>query len=140
MSSRNPQLGSIALQSPSSETQTVRITPATCNDLSLFKSILKEYRKLDDGITMRLNRAQAFIRDQERERTSPGPDSIQNQACIAVWRELMGNWKRRTQLINYCVSVVDESIAENKDLAERSDNPAEQRRAQATSYAEEVKV
>ncbi|EAU84775.2 hypothetical protein CC1G_00294 [Coprinopsis cinerea okayama7 len=88
---------------------------------------------------MRLNRAQAFIRDQERERTSPGPDSIQNQACIAVWRELMGNWKRRTQLINYCVSVVDESIAENKDLAERSDNPAEQRRAQATSYAEEVK-
>ena len=42
-------------------------------------AILKEYRRLDDGITMRINRANALIRDEEREKAVPGTETVQNQ-------------------------------------------------------------
>ena len=139
MPTRNPQLGSLALQGPSSEMQTVRVTSATCQDLSLFKSILTEYRRLDDGITMRLNRANALIRDEERERGVPGAESVQNQACAAVLKELQENWKRRTQLINYCASVHDENLATNRKTERESVSPSDQRKAQAAAFSDEVK-
>ncbi|TFK28751.1 hypothetical protein FA15DRAFT_664795 [Coprinopsis marcescibilis] len=136
MPSRYPELGSLALQAPSNASQTVRVTPATCRDLSLFKVILKEYRKLDDTIVMRLNRANALVRDQERERASP-TGNIQNQACTAVWKELTENWKRRTQLIDYCATIVDQPGAENSEREAKT--PAEIRKAQAAAYPDQVK-
>ncbi|KAH6914919.1 caffeine-induced death protein 2-domain-containing protein [Coprinopsis sp. MPI-PUGE-AT-0042] len=139
MPTRNPQLGSLALQGPSAETQTIRVTAATCQDLSLFKSILKEYRRLDDGITMRLNRANALTRDEERERGGTGIESVQNQACAAVLKELLDNWKRRTQLINYCVSIHDENLVTNKKTEREAVSPSDQRKAQAAAFSDEVK-
>lgn len=50
--------------------------------------ILREYRRLDDTITMRLNRANAAMRDRDRLEDSGG--NIQNVACLNVWRELVG--------------------------------------------------
>jgi hypothetical protein len=61
-------------------------------DLLLIVDILKEYRRLDDTIIMRLNRANALARDADRERQGAGPDNSQNQACIVVWRELVGKY------------------------------------------------
>jgi len=52
--------------------------------------ILREYRKLDDTITMRLNRANAAMRDQERTQDGLGGENVQNQACAYIWRELVG--------------------------------------------------
>ena len=50
---------------------------------------MKEYRKLDDSITMRLNRTIAQYRDIDR--ASPtGKSTVEDQACLQVWRELVG--------------------------------------------------
>jgi hypothetical protein len=52
--------------------------------------ILREYRRLDDTITMRLNRANATVRDRQREHESGAQGNVQNQACGYLWRELVG--------------------------------------------------
>lgn len=50
---------------------------------------MKEYRKLDDSITMRLNRTIAQYRDMDR--VGPvGKGTVEDQACLQVWRELVG--------------------------------------------------
>lgn len=110
--SKQPQLGSLAIQAPT-HPQIVHVSPSTCHDLSLFKGntilafrfslnmsqilpseILREYRRLDDTITMRLNRANATMRDQERMRDSTGNGNVQEQACLSMWRELVGEFLR----------------------------------------------
>ena len=52
--------------------------------------ILKEYRRLDDTILMRLNRANAAVRDHERVHRETGGGTVQDQACASLWRELVG--------------------------------------------------
>ena len=50
---------------------------------------MNQYRKLDDTITMRLNRTNAQFRDLDRN-GSAGKGSIQDQACAHLWKELVG--------------------------------------------------
>ena len=102
-----PPLGSLAVQAPV-PTQTVHVTASTCHNISLFKGthydcypestglnawtdLMKEYRKLDDSITMRLNRTIAQYRDMDRI-GSAGKGTVEDQACLQVWRELVGSW------------------------------------------------
>lgn len=54
--------------------------------------ILKEYRRLDDTIVMRLNRANAAMRDQDRMHGLREGNSLQDQACEYIWRELVGEF------------------------------------------------
>ncbi|KAG6919440.1 hypothetical protein DXG01_006323 [Tephrocybe rancida] len=135
MPTKQPQLGSLALQTPLSP-RMVRVEPGTCHDLSLFKGnllfprpcanpyntrdaeILREYRRLDDSITMRLNRANAAMRDSSRLDNSSG--NIQDRACLNVWRELSLNEKR---------SLVEDEMKDN----------ANKREMQGHIYAEQVK-
>jgi len=109
-SNYSPKLGSVALQGPSPHLQTVHVSPSTCQDLSLFKGvlrlraawrltcslsetdILREYRRLDDTVTMRLNRANAAMRDQQREHDKSSRENVQNQACAYLWHELVGQF------------------------------------------------
>ncbi|KXN86261.1 Coiled-coil domain-containing protein 58 [Leucoagaricus sp. SymC.cos] len=137
-SKHSTPLGSLALQGPSPNSQTVHVSPSTCQDLSLFKDILREYRRLDDTIAMRLNRANATMRDQQREHNSSG-ESVQNQACAYLWRELVENWKRRTQLVEYCSAVVDQPMKEKREALEKTDDPREQRKIQSAIFAAQVK-
>ena len=51
--------------------------------------LLKEYRKLDDAVTMRINRTTAQFRDRDRSGAS-GKGSVQEQACAYLWKELVG--------------------------------------------------
>ena len=55
----------------------------------LLVELLKEYRKLDDTVTMRINRTTAQFRDRDRIGPS-GKGSIQEQACSYLWQELVG--------------------------------------------------
>ncbi|KAG6814170.1 hypothetical protein H0H92_000846 [Tricholoma furcatifolium] len=153
MPTKQPQLGSLAIQAPQSP-QTVHVQPGTCHDLSAFKEILREYRRLDDTITMRLNRANAAMRDSDRVDNSS--ENIQDRACLNVWRELVGlvhplvtkavvhessgNWKRRTTLVEYCVLVMDESLKEKRSVVEEEtlDN-ATKRKIQGHIIEEQVK-
>jgi len=118
MPPREPLLGSLAVQSPSQSSQLVHVSPATCHNLSLFKELLKEYRKLDDAVTMRINRTTAQFRDRDRLGAS-GKGSVQEQACGYLWKELVVNWKRRAEIIDYCVKVVDDA-----QVGHRSDHRA----------------
>jgi hypothetical protein len=51
------------------------------------------------------------------------------------------NWKRRTEMINYCVDIVDQSMdgKRKSSTSEEGDARAE-RKAQAVMFADEVKV
>ena len=98
------------------------------------------------------------MRDKDRIQGHSGTASVQDQACESIWRELVGessachrfygthistpaNWKRRTQLVEFCVSVVDQSITDNRNAMEsESLDPASQRKIQGDIFAEEVKV
>ncbi len=55
----------------------------------LSVELLKEYRKLDDTVTMRINRTTAQFRDRDRMGAS-GKGSVQEQACSYLWQELVG--------------------------------------------------
>ena len=57
--------------------------------LTLPKDLLREYRRLDDTITMRLNRSNAHFRDRDREGLG-GKGSIQDRACAYIWKDLVG--------------------------------------------------
>ena len=126
------------------------------------EDLLREYRRLDDTITMRLNRSNAQIRDRDRQGLS-GKGSVQDRACAYIWKELVGelfgpvshsrgviwltcvivseNWKRRTEIVDYCVHVVDQSMSEkHKVLDEREGDAKAKRKTQAELFADEVKV
>lgn len=166
---------SLASQVPS-QTQTIRVSPSTCHNLSIFKGachinifskpsdlcfqsldILKEYRRIDDTIIMRLNRANATARDQERSHRGSGGGTIQDQACASLWRELtgmslpmagidylfseLGHWKRRSELLEYCTTVVDQALIEKrKTLEDQAQNPTSRREIQGAVFQDEVKV
>ncbi|KAI4524193.1 hypothetical protein K525DRAFT_360963 [Schizophyllum commune Loenen D] len=137
MAPQQPQLGSLAVQAPSLNPKVVHVSKSTCTDISLFKDLLREYRKLDDSINMRLNRATAAARDQARE--SSGRKAADDQACENIWAELVANWKRRTTLIGYCVFVVDESIdSKRSQISEKQADSAAQRRIKGEMYSDEV--
>ncbi|KAL0949974.1 hypothetical protein HGRIS_009989 [Hohenbuehelia grisea] len=89
MPSNQPQLGSLAVQAPLLTPQIVHVSRTTCHDLSLFKELLKEYRRLDDSIVMRINRTNAQFRDKDR--LDPVKGNLQDQACAQVWKELIAH-------------------------------------------------
>lgn len=90
--SKSPPLGSLAVQAPSLHPQLVHVSPATCHNLSLFKDLLREYRRLDDTINMRLNRTNAQFRDRDREGKSKG--NVQDETCMYIWQSLVGMFRR----------------------------------------------
>ncbi|KZP17284.1 hypothetical protein FIBSPDRAFT_793362 [Athelia psychrophila] len=138
MASNTPTSGSLAVQAPSLTPQLVHVSSATCHNLSLFKDLLREYRRLDDTIVMRLNRTNAQFRDRDRE--GKGKGNVQDQACLYMWRSLVENWKRRTEIVSYCVGVVDKAMDEKRQIISDSpSDPARQRAAQSALYGDEVK-
>ena len=51
------------------------------------------------------------------------------------------NWSRRTDIVNYCVGVLDESVeAKRQSILDAGDDASAQRKARGALYAEEVKV
>ena len=107
---------------------------------------------------MRLNRANAAVRDHERTQRETGGGTVQDQACASLWRELvgtsfdqwlefdylslkLGNWKRRTELLEYCTTVVDQALIEKQSTLEgQARDPASRRKVQGTLFKDEVKV
>ncbi|KAE9410481.1 hypothetical protein BT96DRAFT_805218 [Gymnopus androsaceus JB14] len=136
----SPPLGSLAIQAPSLTPQIIHVDPRTCLDLSLFKAVVREYRALDDTINMRLNRTTALMQDQERQKTQRGKMSVEEGACARVWQEMVANWGRRKQLVEYCVGVVDQSTkAKQEILDDETSSPSAIRKARAEKYSQEVK-
>ena len=53
-----------------------------------FLDVVREYRKVDDGITMRMNRNGALFRDRTREGRSLS--GSEEESCAYFWKELVG--------------------------------------------------
>ncbi|KZV61007.1 hypothetical protein PENSPDRAFT_554736, partial [Peniophora sp. CONT] len=142
MAPKSPILGSLAVQAPTLAPRIVHVDASVCHDLSVFKELMNEYRKLDDAITMRMNRTTAQFRDRDREGTV-GKGTVQAQACEYLWRDLVENWKRREAIIEYCVDVVDRSVEQKRTALEQGYSDAAderiQRRIRGEMYAHETK-
>ena len=51
------------------------------------------------------------------------------------------NWKRRTEIVEYCVNVVDQSMSEKHKVLDGLEGDARaKRKTQAELFADEVKV
>ncbi|KZP00182.1 hypothetical protein CALVIDRAFT_595581 [Calocera viscosa TUFC12733] len=141
MSRQQPVLGSKAIYTPPFSNVIAHVTPSTCFQLSLFRDLMRDLRKADDSISMRMNRNSAQFRDLARERGINGNN--EQEACAYFWRELMVKWKGRTDIIDYCIQVVDTAAEEKRQrLAGKStlgelDEDLE-RRTRGELYADEV--
>ncbi|KAI5120681.1 hypothetical protein M0805_006970 [Coniferiporia weirii] len=141
MPSRQPVLGSQSIYTPSPNTKSVSVDPSTCHNLSLFKELMREYRKVDDTVIMGLNRTGAQFRDRDRTMGSPSAKSNpEEEACAYFWSDLVSNWKKRTEIIQYCVDIVDQSIDSKREAIEKEDlGPEALSRLKNASFTEEVK-
>ena len=110
--------------------------------------LLRDYRKLDDSITMRLNRAAALAPDENARNMNS------EKACLNLWLELVGksrctsntwylyaaNWTSRKKLIEYCVDVVDHSFEPPANDQQTQQDPRAQRKAKGAHYSDQIKV
>jgi hypothetical protein len=95
--------------------------------------MVKQYRKLDDQIITRLNRAQAQYRDQSRIASSSKVQGSGNeQMCSTLWYEMMcklpwplcwtklnrsAGWAHRQTLLSYCIGTVKASAEDKRPMA-----------------------
>ncbi|EJU06577.1 hypothetical protein DACRYDRAFT_113245 [Dacryopinax primogenitus] len=141
MSRQQPALGARAIFTPPFVNEVAHVTPSTCFQLSLFKDLMRDLRKADDSITMRMNRNTAQFRDLAREK---GVNALSEQeACLYFWRELMAKWKGRADIIDYCVQVVDAAAEEKRQRLQGKSMLGElhedlERRTRGELYADEV--
>lgn len=59
---------------------------------NIFIDLMKEYRRLDDTVTMRLNRATAQFMERDRMSNARKASSAQDEACAYFWTQLVGSW------------------------------------------------
>ena len=53
----------------------------------------------------------------------------------------LGNWKRRTELLEYCTTVVDQALIEKRSTLEsEAQDPTSRRKIQGALFEDEVKV
>lgn len=103
----SPLLGTAYLsQQPSSSTPS--LTPTLCQNLTLFKSLLRTSRAVDDSIILRLNRADALSRRAAEGRAA----GVGERECEGFWRELLGKWEERGAMLGYCEGLASGQINE----------------------------
>ncbi|CDZ98721.1 Annexin [Phaffia rhodozyma] len=105
LSSTTPAIGSQAIYYPPPPSN-LPVTPSTCLDISLFKQVIKEWRKADDSIIIRLNRSSARSRDESRSSSSSSGLSS-DAGCAAAFADMVSTWSNRATILDYCTSVVD---------------------------------
>ncbi|OCF40919.1 hypothetical protein I317_05278 [Kwoniella heveanensis CBS 569] len=102
---------------PAPPPKQVTVTAETCYNLGVFRDIVRQYRKLDDQIIIRLNRAQAQLRDQDRISggdKSLGSSSGAEAMCLKMWTEMMAGWAHRQTLLSFCSQTVSANLDEKK--------------------------
>jgi len=116
----------------------ITVSPSTCFQLSLFKDVMKQYRKLDDTIIIRLNRASAQLSDNNRTHHLP-TTSGSEESCLLLWREMIAGWEHRQTVLNYCVNIVDTSLNQKRKSLEGQESGLDAKReAQNALFLEEV--
>ncbi|CAD6582379.1 MAG: hypothetical protein TREMPRED_003269 [Tremellales sp. Tagirdzhanova-0007] len=127
---------------PSPPPRQVTISAETCFNLSLFRDMVKQYRRLDDQIITRLNRASAQLRDQSRL-SHPGPSSWTRGSsareetsegaegmCFRMWGEMMAGWAHRQTLLSFCLQTLESSLDSKRP---QGTSPSDERLAASPS-------
>lgn len=124
------------------------VSPSVCLSLMEFKGrsvpdsdLLRQFRSLDDGVTLRMNRSNARSRDTG---ASAPPSLLQHHntrfssasaldlgkstygsengsVCQAFWRELADVWMRREDTIRYCIAINQAAQTSNQPVAHPDD-------------------
>ncbi|CCU99071.1 unnamed protein product [Malassezia sympodialis ATCC 42132] len=101
------------------------VTPSLCLSLVEFKDMLRQFRAVDDSVTLRLNRAFAHSRDRgtslppsllmqhdKSYSSSTATDlgrstysSVSETMCASIWLDLVDLWTRREDTIKYCMEI-----------------------------------
>mgnify|MGYP001559437197 CR=1 FL=1 len=87
---------------------TPSLTPSLCQNLTLFKSLLRTSRAVDDSIILRLNRADALSRRAAEGRAA----GVGERECEGFWRELLGKWEERGAMLGYCEGLASGQVKE----------------------------
>ncbi|WWC59348.1 uncharacterized protein I303_101900 [Kwoniella dejecticola CBS 10117] len=114
---------------PAAPPKQVTVTAETCFNLSVFRDIVRQYRKLDDQIIIRLNRAQAQLRDQDRLQSIPSASASSSSSsssslkmsgsegmCAKLWQEMMAGWAHRQTLLTFCSETVNDSLSHKTEI------------------------
>ncbi|KAG9292002.1 hypothetical protein G9A89_017901 [Geosiphon pyriformis] len=67
-----------------------------CNNLTFFKDLMKEYRKIDDNIMIRLNTT----------------DTHSVTSCEDLFKQLAGAYTKREKAIKSCLKILDEELSQ----------------------------
>ncbi|KAJ1998599.1 hypothetical protein IWW39_000201 [Coemansia spiralis] len=74
----------------------VEMSESTCLNLSKFKAVLRQLRKVDDNIMLRLNNTNTASRED----------------CLALFNALQTTYLRRSKDIDTCVAVLDRKLSD----------------------------
>ncbi|KAH9814980.1 caffeine-induced death protein 2-domain-containing protein [Melampsora americana] len=102
-----------------SESRSKRQIPgslAICGDLSEFRKYIGRYRKLDDSLTLHLNR----ISIPTQSNTTPDDQKHAGVECAQFWGILTQTWLDRENVIRSCINVLEESLKVKSNSTENS--------------------
>ncbi|CAH7670783.1 caffeine-induced death protein 2-domain-containing protein [Phakopsora pachyrhizi] len=88
------------------------INQSICLNLSEFRKHLQSYRKLDDSISLSLNRSSITFNRSINDRDF---DKNCHDDCNRFWKLLTESWLSRERLIRSCIDVVDNSLISKRD-------------------------
>ncbi|RIB05937.1 caffeine-induced death protein 2 [Gigaspora rosea] len=72
----------------------IEVDSSICYNLTYFKDLMKEYRKIDDNIILRMNTT----------------DTHSEQACAEFFKQLTKAYSKRGQIINRCLKIIDQEL------------------------------
>ncbi|RUS23042.1 hypothetical protein BC937DRAFT_92997 [Endogone sp. FLAS-F59071] len=81
------------------------LNPSMCYNLSFFKELMKEYRRVDDNIMLRMNTT----------------NTHSEAACADFFKDLTYAYHKREDAVNYCLKVIDQEL--EKKTKKLEENP-----------------
>ncbi|KAI9490781.1 caffeine-induced death protein 2 [Zychaea mexicana] len=97
-----------------------QLNPSTCYNLSFFKEIMKELRRVDDNIIPRMN----------------STDTHSEKACGEFFSQLAQSYRKRENAVDYCLKVMDEQIEKKTKLLEEDPDDYE---TKSSLFSDETK-
>ncbi|WAQ90485.1 hypothetical protein PtA15_12A475 [Puccinia triticina] len=95
-----------------------------CSNISEFRRQLQRFRKLDDSITVSLNRSFVLLGSSDYHHRMSQTQTSPSQ-CAEFWKMLTASWLSREKLIRSCIEVVDRSVLERNQSIQRLSNPVD---------------
>ncbi|KAI8059554.1 caffeine-induced death protein 2 [Gongronella butleri] len=97
-----------------------QLDPSICYNFSFFKEMMKELRRVDDNIILRLN----------------STDTHSENACGDFFKQLASAYGKRDQAVDYCLKVMDEELDRKNKLLQQDPDDYD---TQSSIFSDETK-